>query len=138
MTHSATIAPPELDELCVNTLRFLAVDMAQKAKSSHPGLPLDSAAMAYAEAALEHSQESVARGSTTQAEWELRLEAYAEEYPDLAAEFQRVMHRQLPKDWHANLPTYTSADDPMATCIASGKGKDDRDRLRSASDAGVA
>ena len=48
MTHSATIAPPELDELCVNTLRFLAVDAVQKAKSGHPGLPLGSAAMAYA------------------------------------------------------------------------------------------
>ena len=48
MTCSATIAPPELDELCVNTLRFLAVDAVQKAKSGHPGLPLGSAAMAYA------------------------------------------------------------------------------------------
>ncbi len=27
------LAPPALDELCVNTLRFLAVDMVQKAKS---------------------------------------------------------------------------------------------------------
>ena len=48
MTNSATIAPPELDELCVNTLRFLAVDAVQKAKSGHPGLPLGSASMAYA------------------------------------------------------------------------------------------
>ena len=48
MTDSATIAPPELDELCVNTLRFLAVDMVQKANSGHPGLPLGSAAMAFA------------------------------------------------------------------------------------------
>ncbi len=48
MTLSTTLAPPELDELCVNTLRFLAVDMVQKAKSGHPGLPLGSAAMAYA------------------------------------------------------------------------------------------
>ena len=48
MTYSATIAPPDLDELCVNTLRFLAVDAVQKAKSGHPGLPLGSAAMAYA------------------------------------------------------------------------------------------
>jgi hypothetical protein len=29
MTSVATIAPPELDELCVNTLRFLAVDAVQ-------------------------------------------------------------------------------------------------------------
>ncbi len=47
MTHSTTIPRPELDELCINTLRFLAVDMVQKAKSGHPGLPLGSAAMAY-------------------------------------------------------------------------------------------
>ncbi len=37
----------ELDELCINTLRFLAVDEVQRAKSGHPGLPLGSAAMVY-------------------------------------------------------------------------------------------
>jgi transketolase len=37
-----------LDELCINTLRFLAVDMVQKANSGHPGLPMGSASMAYA------------------------------------------------------------------------------------------
>ena len=40
---------------------------------------------------------------------------------DLAAEFQRVTQRKLPKDWDANLPTFGSADGPMATRIASGK-----------------
>jgi transketolase len=44
---STPIAPPALDELCINTLRFLAVDMVQKANSGHPGLPLGSATMAY-------------------------------------------------------------------------------------------
>ncbi len=37
----------QLDELCVNTLRFLSVDAVQKANSGHPGLPLDAAPMAY-------------------------------------------------------------------------------------------
>jgi transketolase len=38
----------KLDELSINTIRFLAVDMVQKANSGHPGLPLDAAPMAYA------------------------------------------------------------------------------------------
>jgi transketolase len=39
---------PELDRQCINTLRFLSVDMVQKANSGHPGLPLGAAPMAYA------------------------------------------------------------------------------------------
>lgn len=37
----------ELDRLCVNALRFLAVDMIERARSGHPGLPLGAAPMAY-------------------------------------------------------------------------------------------
>ena len=38
----------QLDQLCIDTLRFLSVDMVQKADSGHPGLPLGAAPMAYA------------------------------------------------------------------------------------------
>jgi len=37
----------ELDQLCINTLRFLAVDAVEKAKSGHPGAPLGCAPIAY-------------------------------------------------------------------------------------------
>lgn len=37
----------DLDSLCVNTIRFLAVDMIQRANSGHPGMPLGSAPIAY-------------------------------------------------------------------------------------------
>lgn len=37
----------ELDQLSINTIRFLAVDAVQKANSGHPGMPLDAAPMAY-------------------------------------------------------------------------------------------
>lgn len=37
-----------LDQLCVDTLRFLSVDAVQSANSGHPGMPLGAAPMAYA------------------------------------------------------------------------------------------
>jgi transketolase len=37
----------QLDQLCINTIRFLSVDAVQKAKSGHPGMPLGAAPMAY-------------------------------------------------------------------------------------------
>ncbi len=37
----------QLDELSINTIRFLAVDMVQMANSGHPGTPMGAAPMAY-------------------------------------------------------------------------------------------
>jgi transketolase len=38
---------PELDQLCINTIRALSLDAVQRAESGHPGLPLGAAPMAY-------------------------------------------------------------------------------------------
>lgn len=45
--QQSTLEQTELDQLCVNTIRFLSVDAVEKANSGHPGLPLDAAPMAY-------------------------------------------------------------------------------------------
>ncbi len=44
---AASLKPAELDQLCINTIRFLAVDGVQKANSGHPGMPMGAAPMAY-------------------------------------------------------------------------------------------
>ena len=71
--------------------------------------------------ALEHFRKAVARGSVAQSEWEARFKTFAQQHPDLATEFLRVIDRQLPNAWDAALPIYAPADGPMATRIASGK-----------------
>ena len=47
ITDDKTPSAAELDQLAINTMRFLSVDAVQKADSGHPGLPLGAAPMAY-------------------------------------------------------------------------------------------
>jgi transketolase len=42
-----SLSPAQVDQLLINTIRFLSVDAVQQAKSGHPGLPLGAAPMAY-------------------------------------------------------------------------------------------
>src|ERR687883_269227 len=46
-TQKETNRTPELDQLCINTIRALAIDAVQRAESGHPGLPLGCAPLAY-------------------------------------------------------------------------------------------
>jgi transketolase len=49
MTSSSpcTFSPSSIDQLCINTIRFLSIDAVQKADSGHPGMPMGAAPMAY-------------------------------------------------------------------------------------------
>src|ERR1700734_3149765 len=44
---SSLSAGTELDQLCINTIRTLAMDAVQQAKSGHPGTPMALAPLAY-------------------------------------------------------------------------------------------
>src|SRR5215467_457197 len=45
--RSAATAPQDIDQLCVNTIRTLAMDAVQQAQSGHPGAPMALAPVVY-------------------------------------------------------------------------------------------
>lgn len=46
-TSGTVLNLTQLDQLCINTIRCLAMDGVQKANSGHPGMPMGAAPMAY-------------------------------------------------------------------------------------------
>jgi transketolase len=71
--------------------------------------------------ALAHLRSVVERGQAAEAAWRKRWDAYQQAHPDLAAEFERVMAGELPKGWDKDIPTFTTADKPLATRSAGGR-----------------
>ncbi len=71
--------------------------------------------------ALAHFRHCVEKGEKLEEEWQARLTAYREAYPDLAAEWDRFVKGELPPGWTVKLPHFGSTDKPMATRQASGK-----------------
>jgi transketolase len=73
------------------------------------------------DAALAHFREAIARGQQAEAEWDKCLEAYAQTYPNLAREFNQVMHGELPPGWDSDIPAFPPDAKGMATRVASGR-----------------
>jgi len=63
--------------------------------------------------------EAIDEGAAEQREWQTRFEAYAEAFPDLAAEFTRALAGELPSGWDADLPHWEVGSKAMATRKAS-------------------
>src|SRR5687768_8549144 len=47
MSPTTTTSKTDITNLAINTIRFLAVDAVEQAKSGHPGMPMGAAAAAY-------------------------------------------------------------------------------------------
>lgn len=73
------------------------------------------------EQVLAHFRQAVERGKQAESDWEAMLKRYAQAYPDLADQFQRVTRGEILKDWDADLPKFTTEDKSIATRSALGK-----------------
>jgi transketolase len=63
------------------------------------------------------------RGKQLEEDWQRRFDAYAREFPELAAQFRRTQAGQLPAGWDRDLPTFKPTDvkdGKIATRAAGG------------------
>ncbi|HEX5808636.1 MAG TPA: transketolase [Anaerolineales bacterium] len=70
---------------------------------------------------LEFYHEAVDRGREMESAWMERFEAYRQANPELGAELQRRLNRELPEGWDATLPTFPPDAKGLATRSSSGK-----------------
>ncbi|WP_028062558.1 transketolase [Solirubrobacter soli] len=74
-----------------------------------------------ADEALAHFREQVELGKERQAAWQAKFDRYKAEFPAEAAEFERILRRELPADWDADVPK----KGPEAGAIATRKASQD-------------
>ncbi|MFC1979909.1 transketolase [Chloroflexota bacterium] len=72
--------------------------------------------------ALAHFRKVLERGKHQQQEWQARLEAYHQAYPDDARQMEEDLRGDLPKDWDNDLDNlFQNAEKPVSTREASGR-----------------
>ena len=71
---------------------------------------------------LENFRQGVGqRGAEHSAAWQKKFALYQSRYPELAAQLQQMLTRQLPEDWDSGLPDYDADAKGMAGRVASGQ-----------------
>jgi transketolase len=68
---------------------------------------------------LDHFREAMERGEQYEAEWRERFDAYRAEFPEDAAEFERIMGGRLPEGWDEDVPRFEPDRGMIATRKAS-------------------
>lgn len=70
---------------------------------------------------LAHFREAVSTGAQLESAWSSLISQYAEAYPQLASELQRIINGDLPADWEESLPFFAADSKGMPTRSASNK-----------------
>ena len=71
--------------------------------------------------ALARFREALERGKGAQMEWEAKLQAYVDSYPELGGQLRQLMAGELPPGWETAIPQFSADPKGMATRVASGK-----------------
>jgi len=90
---------------------------AEKAKET---LGIDWPAFSVPDDVKEHYGKAIEKGAEAEAQWNEKYEAYKKEFPELAAELERVMAHKLPEDFAQDLPSFAKGES-VATRNASNK-----------------
>jgi len=61
------------------------------------------------------------KGGKIQQEWQRKLDAYKKDFPNDAAELEKIIAGKLPDNWGADLPKWKPEDKPIATRAAGGQ-----------------
>ncbi len=72
-------------------------------------------------AALAHFRQALARGAQAEAQWQSRIAAYAEAFPQMSAELQGRLRGDLPAGWDAAVPVFAADEKGMASRVAGGR-----------------
>ncbi|MCC6190968.1 MAG: transketolase [Anaerolineales bacterium] len=91
-----------------------------KAAKRNLGWPEDAMFLVPGEA-LENFRQALARGAEAEAAWNRRLAAYAQAFPEQAAELKRRLTGELPAGWDEGLPEFAADAKGLATRKASEK-----------------
>ena len=70
--------------------------------------------------ATDHFREAIPRGQAAQAAWQQGFDAYAREYPELAATWRLAQAGVLPDGWDGELPAWQGGDKGISTRVAAG------------------
>ncbi|WP_458317699.1 transketolase [Mycolicibacterium brisbanense] len=69
---------------------------------------------------IAHTRELVARGKKAHEDWQVSFDAWAKREPERKALLDRLLARELPEGWDADLPHWETDSKPVATRAASG------------------
>ncbi|UUI67311.1 transketolase [Aeromicrobium duanguangcaii] len=75
---------------------------------------------AVADEVLEHTRQALERGEQAHEEWQTRFDLWVTANGERKALLDRMISRELPEGWDANLPVYEPSEKGVATRVASG------------------